>query len=60
MIAQTFDDPERGADVAVFFKDKNPMQTGGPRVIEQVLESIDLNHAAKRSHQQSMVSFLSK
>jgi hypothetical protein len=59
MIAQTFDDPARGADVAAFFKDKNPMQTGGPHMIEQVLESIELNHAAKRAHQESLVRFLS-
>jgi hypothetical protein len=60
MIAQTFDDPARGADVAAFFKDNNPMQTGGPHMIEQVLESIKLNHAAKQAHQESFVRFLSK
>lgn len=57
-VAQGFDTSEHQPDVESFFKDKDVSVTGSPRVIAQVLESINLNQAFKEAQLASLVEFL--
>lgn len=59
-LAQGFDTAERRADVEAFFKDKDPKLTGGPRILAQVTESIQLNQAFKQAQVPSLVEFLKR
>jgi hypothetical protein len=58
MIAAGFDTPDRQTDMEAFFKDKDVRLTGGPRIIAQVSESIQLKHAFKQAQVPSLIEFL--
>ena len=58
MLADGFDKPEWRQDMNAFFKDKPVALTGGPRILAQVSESIDLNHAFREAQQRSLAEFL--
>ena len=57
-LAARFSDASRRADVEGFFGDKAPKYPGGPRVVAQVLEVIQLQTALKASQQESIDDFL--
>jgi alanyl aminopeptidase len=57
-IGLDFCDEEHRADLYGFFKDRSAKFPGGPRVLDQVAETIDLCIASKRLHQPSLVAFL--
>lgn len=57
-LASRFSDAARRAEVETFFKDKAPKYTGGPRVLAQALETIQLRTAFKASQQESFNDFL--
>jgi alanyl aminopeptidase len=58
MIAAGFDTPDRQSDMEAFFKDKDVKLTGGPRIIAQASESIQLKHAYKKAQLPSLIEFL--
>ncbi len=60
MLASGFSDAGRRADVEAFFKDKAPKYMGGPRVLAQTLEQIQLRAAFKAAQQESVSDFLSR
>ena len=53
-----FSDAAHRADVEAFFKDKAPKYMGGPRVLAQTLEQIQLHAALKAAQQESVSDFL--
>ena len=53
-----FSDAAHRADVEAFFKDKAPRYMGGPRVLAQTLEQIQLHAALKAAQQESVSDFL--
>jgi alanyl aminopeptidase len=57
-LASGFSDAASRADVEAFFKDKAPKYMGGPRVLAQTLEQIQLRSALKASQQESVNDFL--
>ena len=57
-LASGFDKPEWREDMNAFFKDKPVALTGGPRILAQGSESIDLNHAFREAQQRSLAEFL--
>lgn len=59
-LANRFCDEERRADVGAFFSPRAASITGGPRIVEQVLEGIDLCVAQRRVQQPSVVKFVEK
>jgi alanyl aminopeptidase len=56
--ASGFSDAEHRAEVEAFFKDKAPKYMGGPRVLAQTLEQIQLRAALRASQQESVSDFL--
>ncbi len=58
-LAAGFSDANRRAEVEAFFKDKAPKYMGGPRVLLQTLEQIQLRAAFKAAQQESVSEFLS-
>jgi aminopeptidase N len=57
-LASGFSDAAHRADVEAFFKDKTPQYMGGPRVLAQTLEQIQLRTALKAAQQESVNEFL--
>ena len=57
-IASGYCDAGHREDVEVFFKDRSTKYTGGPRVLAQVLEGINLCVAYKKTQQPSVTEFL--
>ncbi|HEY3625797.1 MAG TPA: M1 family aminopeptidase [Terracidiphilus sp.] len=53
-------DAEHRADIEPFFKDRSAKTLGGPRVLDQVLESVDHCIAKKKENQAGVVEFLRK
>jgi cytosol alanyl aminopeptidase len=58
--AGAFCDPEHRADAQAFFGERSPKLPGGPRVLAQTLERMDLCIAQKEAQSQSIQAFLSK
>jgi alanyl aminopeptidase len=56
--ASGFSDAEHRAEVEAFFKDRAPKYMGGPRVLAQTLEQIQLRAALRASQQESVTDFL--
>ena len=59
-VAGGYCDNEHRADVEAFFKGRSTKYTGGPRILDQVLEGISLCVARKNAQQASVVEFLEK
>jgi alanyl aminopeptidase len=59
-LASDFSDEARRAEVEAFFRDKAPKYTGGPRILAQALEVIQLRAAFKASQQESFDAFLKR
>ena len=59
-IGADYCDAEHRADVKTFFKDRTAKTLGGPRVLDQVLEGIDLCIANKKDNQAGAIEFLRK
>ena len=57
-IAAGYCDPQHREDVENFFKDRSTEYTGGPRILKQVLERIDLCVAYKKAQEPSVTEFL--
>jgi cytosol alanyl aminopeptidase len=57
-LAADFADEAQRADVEASFKDRSTKFTGGPRILDQVLEQIRLNSALKRAQLASLEAFL--
>jgi len=53
-----FSDEAHRADVAAFFKDRAANYNGGPRLLAQTLEQIQLRSALKAAQQESVSDFL--
>ena len=53
-----FSDEAHRADVAAFFKDRASNYTGGPRLLAQSLEQIQLKTALRAAQQESVLGFL--
>jgi cytosol alanyl aminopeptidase len=53
-----FSDEAHRADVAAFFKDRAGSYTGGPRLLAQSLEQIQLKVALRAAQQESVAGFL--
>ena len=58
MLASGFSDAAHRAEVEAFFRDKSPKYMGGPRVLAQSLEQIQLRGAFKAAQQESVNDFL--
>jgi alanyl aminopeptidase len=56
----SFCDPEKRIDVEKFFTQRTSKAPGGPRILAQVLEQIDLCIARKQAQQASLRAFLEK
>jgi alanyl aminopeptidase len=59
-VGHTFCDAEHRADVAAFFTERNAKASGGPRMLAQVLESVDLCMAMKAAQGASIEAFLAQ
>jgi alanyl aminopeptidase len=59
-VGRGFCDAEKRADVAAFFTERNARIPGGPRVLAQVLESVDLCIAMKAAQGASVEAFLAQ
>jgi cytosol alanyl aminopeptidase len=59
-IGGSFCDPEHRADLEAFFKDRAATAPGGPRILAQTLERMDLCIAMRAAHQSSVTTFLKK
>ena len=57
-IARGYCDTSHRQDVDSFFKDRSTKFTGGPRILAQVLERIDLCVAYKKAQEPSVTAFL--
>jgi alanyl aminopeptidase len=57
-IAAGYCDAVHREDVEAFFKDRSTKYTGGPRILAQVLEGIDLCMAYKQAQAPSVAEFL--
>jgi alanyl aminopeptidase len=57
-VGRSFCDAERRADLAAFFTERSASAPGGPRVLAQVLESVDLCMAMKAAQGASIEAFL--
>jgi alanyl aminopeptidase len=57
-IAAGYCDAGHREDVEAFFKDRSTKYTGGPRILAQVLEGIDLCVAYKQAQAPSVAEFL--
>ncbi len=57
-LATGFSDAAHRADVEAFFRDRAPKYMGGPRVLAQTLEQIQLHAALKAAQQESVSDFL--
>ena len=57
-VAAGYCDTGHRQDVETFFKDRSTKYTGGPRILVQVLEGIDLCVAYKRAQAPSVAEFL--
>jgi alanyl aminopeptidase len=56
-VGQGYCDPEHRVDVETFFKDRSTRFAGGPRILANVLEGIDLCVALKRVQERSVEAF---
>lgn len=59
-VAGGYCDNEHRSDVEHFFKDRSTKYAGGPRNLDQVLESISLCAASKSANEASVAEFLRK
>ena len=59
-VASGYCDNEHRSDVEHFFKDRSTKYAGGPRNLDQVLESISLCAASKSANEASVAEFLRK
>ena len=59
-VAGGYCDDEHRSDVERFFKDRSTKYAGGPRNLDQVLESIGLCAASKSANEASVAEFLRK
>ena len=57
-LASGFSDAASREDVEAFFKDRAPKYMGGPRVLAQTLEQIQLRSALKAAQRESVSDFL--
>jgi alanyl aminopeptidase len=57
-VAAGYCDAGHRQDVETFFKDRSTRYTGGPRILAQVLERIDLCAAYKKTQEPSVTEFL--
>jgi alanyl aminopeptidase len=57
-VAGSYCDTGHRQDVEAFFKDRSTQYTGGPRILAQVLEGIDLCVAYQKTQQPSVTDFL--
>ena len=57
-IGVRFCDAERREELRAFFEPRSPRFAGGPRILQQVLETIDLCVAQRRAQEPSIASFL--
>ncbi len=57
-IAGGYCDAAHRAEVEAFFKERSTKYTGGPRILAQILEGINLCVAYKNAQQASLVKFL--
>jgi alanyl aminopeptidase len=57
-VAAGYCDAEHRLEVEAFFKDRSTKYTGGPRILTQVLEGIDLCEAYKKAQEPSVTEFL--
>ncbi len=57
-LASGFSDAASRADVEAFFRDKAPKYLGGPRILAQTLEQIQLRAAFKAAQEESVRDFL--
>jgi alanyl aminopeptidase len=60
MLASGFGDAASRSDVETFFRDKAPRYMGGPRVLAQTLEQIQLRAALKAAQEKSVTEFLGR
>ena len=51
-------DEEHRAEIEAFFKDRAAQTTGGPRILEQVLERVHLCSVRREAQQAGVVEFL--
>jgi cytosol alanyl aminopeptidase len=59
-VASQYCDTQHVADVEAFFKNRSTRYTGGPRILNQVLEAISICAANKEANQSSVTAFLKK
>ncbi len=59
-VGNAFCDPEHRADLEAFFKDRAAKAPGGPRMLAQTLERMDLCIAMRAAHQSSVTTFLKR
>jgi len=59
-MAGTFCSAEQRADVESFFRERSPRFTGGPRILAQTLERINLCASLRQKQQASFATFLRK
>jgi alanyl aminopeptidase len=57
-VAGGYCDPEHRQDIQNFFSGRSTKYTGGPRILTQLLESIDLCIAYKNAQEASVAEFL--
>jgi alanyl aminopeptidase len=57
-VAAGYSDEKHRAEVESFFSGRSTKYTGGPRILAQVLEGINLQGAYKNAHRASVVTFL--
>lgn len=58
VVASPFCDEERRREAEAFFKDRSAHATGGPRILAQVLEIINLCTATRAAQQPAVAEFL--
>jgi cytosol alanyl aminopeptidase len=59
-IGGAFCDPEHRADLEAFYRERAARAPGGPRMLAQTLERMDLCIAMRAAHQSSVTSFLKR
>jgi hypothetical protein len=57
-VGRGYCDEEHRAEIETFFKDRAAQTTGGPRILEQVLERVHLCSARREAQQAGVVEFL--